>query len=77
MLQVINIAFLGSGKTLVTTSKEKFLRVWDLDTQHCGMQIISGHHTEIWSIDIDLEERYLVRSYFKEFIGYLSIVFEQ
>ena len=39
-------------------SKDKFVRVWDLETQHC-MQIISAHHTEIWSIDIDLEERYL------------------
>lgn len=24
------------------------------------MQIVSGHHSEIWSIDIDLEERFLV-----------------
>ena len=39
-------------------SKDKFVRVWDLETQHC-MQIISAHHTEIWSIDIDPEERYL------------------
>ena len=77
MLQVTDLVFLDFDKKLVTASKDKFLRVWDLDTQHCGMQIISGHHTEIWSIDIDLEERYLVRSYFKEFIGYLSIVFEQ
>lgn len=35
------------------------MRVWDLETQHC-MQIISGHHSEIWSIDVDPEERYLV-----------------
>lgn len=35
------------------------MRVWDLETQHC-MQIVSGHHSEIWSIDIDPEERYLV-----------------
>jgi len=59
MLQVTDVVFLGSSKKLVMTSKDKFLRVWDLDTQHC-MQIISGHHTEIWSIDIDPEERYLV-----------------
>lgn len=43
----------------MSSSKDKFLRVWDLDTQHC-MQIISGHHTEIWSIDADPEEKYLV-----------------
>ncbi|KAL4649337.1 hypothetical protein ACB092_01G007600 [Castanea dentata] len=34
-------------------------RVWDLETLHC-MQIVSGHHSEIWSIDIDPEERFLV-----------------
>lgn len=50
---------MDSGKKLVSSSKDKFLRVWDLETQHC-MQIISGHHSEIWSIDIDPDERYLV-----------------
>ncbi|KAG5585069.1 hypothetical protein H5410_045503, partial [Solanum commersonii] len=55
---VTDVVFLGSGKKLVTASKDKFLRTWDLDTQHC-MHIISGHHTKIWSIDIDPEERYL------------------
>ena len=43
----------------MTNCKDKFLRVWDLETQHC-MQIVSGRHSEIWSIDIDLEERFLV-----------------
>lgn len=50
---------MDSGKKLVSSSKDKFLRVWDIDTQHC-MQIISGHHSEIWSLDVDTEERYLV-----------------
>lgn len=54
-----DLLFLDSGKKLVSSSKDKFLRVWDLDTQHC-MQTISGHHSEIWSIDSDAEERYLV-----------------
>ncbi|KAH0635804.1 hypothetical protein KY289_035719 [Solanum tuberosum] len=48
LLQVTDVVFLGSSKKLVMTSKDKFLR------------IISGHHTEIWSIDIDPKERYLV-----------------
>ena len=54
-----DVVFLDSGKKLVSSSKDKFLRVWDLDTQHC-MQIVGGHHSEIWSIDVDPEERYLV-----------------
>lgn len=54
-----DVVFLNSGKKLVSSSKDKFLRVWDLDTQHC-MQIVGGHHSEIWSLDVDLDERYLV-----------------
>lgn len=50
---------MDSGKKLVSSSKDKFLRVWDLETQHC-MQIVSGHHTEVWSVDADPEERYVV-----------------
>ncbi|KAE8681925.1 putative phosphatidylinositol-4-phosphate 5-kinase [Hibiscus syriacus] len=57
--QITDLVFLDSGKNLVTSSKDKFLRVWDLETQHC-MQIVSDHHSEIWSIDVDPDERYLV-----------------
>ena len=43
----------------MTNCKGKFLRVWDPETQHC-MQIVSGRHSEIWSTNIDPEERFLV-----------------
>lgn len=59
LFQVTDLVFLDYGKKLVSSSKDKYLRVWDLETQHC-MQIVGGHHSEIWSIDTDLEERYLV-----------------
>lgn len=51
--------FLDSSKKLVTCSKDKFIRVWDLDTQHC-LQIVGGHHSEIWSMDVDPSEKFLV-----------------
>jgi U3 small nucleolar RNA-associated protein 12 len=35
------------------------IRIWDLDTQYC-MQIVMGHHSEIWSLDVDPQERLLV-----------------
>ncbi|KAL0375010.1 UNVERIFIED_CONTAM: putative WD repeat-containing protein C3D6.12 [Sesamum radiatum] len=57
--QVTDLVFLDSSKKLVSSSKDKFLRVWDLETQHC-VQIVSGHHSEIWSIDVNPDERYLV-----------------
>ena len=40
-LQVTDLVFLESGKKLVNFSKDNFLKVWDLDNQHC-MQIILG-----------------------------------
>ena len=58
-LQVTDLVFLESGKKLVSSSKDNFLRVWDLDTQHC-MQIVLGHHSEIWSLDVDPQEHFLV-----------------
>lgn len=57
--QVTDLVFIDSAKKLVSCSKDKFVRVWDLEMQHC-VQIVSGHHSEIWSLDVDPSERYLV-----------------
>ena len=54
-----DLVFLDSDKKLVSSSKDKFVRVWDLETQHC-VQIIGGRQTEVWSLDLDPEENYLV-----------------
>lgn len=51
--------FLESANKLVSCSKDKYMKVWDLHTGHC-VQTIGGHYTEIWSLDIDVEERHLV-----------------
>ncbi|KAE9590897.1 putative transcription factor WD40-like family [Lupinus albus] len=68
-MKVTDVVFVSSGKKLISSSKDKFLRVWDLDTQHC-MQIVGGHHSEIWSIDVDPDERYLVTGFAdKELLG--------
>ena len=32
---VTDLKFLASGRHLISSSKDTFLRVWDLDTQHC------------------------------------------
>jgi WD40 repeat protein len=36
---------------IITTSKDSFLKVWDLSTQHC-VQTTIAHHSEVWSLDI-------------------------
>lgn len=36
---------------LATASTDKFIKIWDLDTQHC-VQTLTGHLTEVWSIAV-------------------------
>jgi hypothetical protein len=43
----------GSG-LLLTASKDTFLKLWDLSTQHC-IQTVVAHRAEIWTLDLDVE----------------------
>lgn len=50
----------ASGDALVlTASKDSFLKLWDLSTQHC-IQTIVAHHSEVWSMDIDREQNFIL-----------------
>lgn len=40
---------------LVSSSKDTFVKVWDLETQHC-VDTIVGHRKEVWSFDINKDE---------------------
>lgn len=40
---------------LLTTSKDTFMKLWDLLTQHC-VQTVVAHRSEIWSLDINVEK---------------------
>ncbi|KAI5428738.1 hypothetical protein KIW84_033654 [Lathyrus oleraceus] len=60
-----------AGSLLASGSKDNDVILWDVvgetglfrlhghHDQHC-MQIIGGHHSEIWTLDVDPAERYLV-----------------
>ncbi|PCH41262.1 WD-repeat-containing protein [Wolfiporia cocos MD-104 SS10] len=37
---------------LLTSSKDTFLKLWDLSTQHC-VQTIVAHRSEVWTFDVD------------------------
>jgi U3 small nucleolar RNA-associated protein 12 len=37
---------------ILTSSKDTFLKLWDLSTQHC-IQTVVAHRSELWSFDID------------------------
>ncbi|TBU33243.1 WD40 repeat-like protein, partial [Dichomitus squalens] len=40
---------------LLTGSKDTFLKLWDLSTQHC-IQTIVAHRSEVWSLDLNPEQ---------------------
>jgi len=39
---------------LLSASKDTFMKLWDLSTQH-GIQTIVAHRSEVWSLDVDSE----------------------
>ncbi len=43
---------------LITSSKDTFLKLWDLSAQHC-VQTIVAHRSEVWTFDIDPEQRFV------------------
>ncbi|KAF5317920.1 hypothetical protein D9611_014415 [Ephemerocybe angulata] len=40
---------------LLTSSKDTFLKLWDLTTHHC-IQTVVAHRSEIWSLDVNPEQ---------------------
>ena len=39
---------------VISVSKDALAKVWDLSTQHC-IQTLTGHRSEIWSLDVNPE----------------------
>ncbi|KAJ3788819.1 WD-repeat-containing protein [Lentinula aff. detonsa] len=44
----------SSSVMLLTTSKDTFIKLWDLSTQHC-IQTIVAHRSDIWAMDVDIK----------------------
>ncbi|KAJ7068170.1 quinon protein alcohol dehydrogenase-like superfamily [Mycena amicta] len=40
---------------LLSASKDTFLKLWDLATQHC-VQTVVAHRSEIWTMDVDAQQ---------------------
>ncbi|KAI4526071.1 WD40-repeat-containing domain protein [Schizophyllum commune] len=40
---------------LLTSSKDTFVKLWDLSTQHC-IQTVVAHRTDVWSLAVDADE---------------------
>ncbi len=50
---------LNGHNHLISSSKDTFIKIWSLDTQHC-IQTLIGHRNAVWSIDVDHSETRLV-----------------
>ncbi|KAL1944244.1 hypothetical protein VTO73DRAFT_3429 [Trametes versicolor] len=40
---------------LLTSSKDTFLKLWDLQTQHCTQTVVA-HRSEVWTMDLNPEQ---------------------
>merc|ERR1711916_150588 len=45
---VMNVSFVRGTHSLFSTSKDGTIKYWDADTYEC-IQILRGHHGEIWA----------------------------
>ncbi|KII95241.1 hypothetical protein PLICRDRAFT_34085 [Plicaturopsis crispa FD-325 SS-3] len=43
------------SQLLITTSKDTFMKLWDISTQHC-IQTVVAHRSEVWTMDVDREQ---------------------
>ncbi|KAK4050757.1 beta transducin [Microbotryomycetes sp. JL221] len=70
--QVMQITFINNNNTinqnqddatpsthLLTASKDTFLKIWDLTTQHC-IETIVGHRNEVWSFAYSSQNQIIV-----------------
>jgi U3 small nucleolar RNA-associated protein 12 len=48
-----------AANLMLTVSKDSFMKLWDLSTQHC-IQTIVAHRSEIWSMDVDREQNFVL-----------------
>ncbi|KAI0069150.1 WD-repeat-containing protein [Artomyces pyxidatus] len=45
----------ASAGLILTTSKDTFMKLWDLSTQHC-IQTLVAHRAEVWTLDVNQEQ---------------------
>lgn len=56
---ITNAQFFDKNSKVVTSSKDSFVKIWDLETQHC-VQTIVGHRNEVWSFALNPQETRLI-----------------
>lgn len=56
---VTNCLFFDKDSKLISSSKDSFVKIWDLETQHC-VQTLVGHRNEVWSIAMNPKQTRLI-----------------
>ena len=56
---------------LVSSSKDTFVKFWDLSVQHC-FKTLAGHVTEVWDFALVRDDAYLVRIYLKQTVLHIQ-----
>lgn len=56
---VTKVAFMKEQNIVISSSKDSFVKFWDLDTEHCFNTIVD-HQTEVWSFALLKNDKYLV-----------------
>lgn len=56
---VTQLAFMTKEPVLLSSSKDTFVKFWDLNTHHC-FRTLTGHHTEVWGMALVKDDQYLV-----------------
>lgn len=56
---ITQLTFMNHQSILISSSKDAFIKFWDLDTHHCFKTLV-GHKTEVWSLALLKNDKYLV-----------------
>lgn len=56
---ITKVAFMDNQNVLISSSKDTFVKFWDLSTQHC-FKTLTGHRTEVWGFALMKNDEYLV-----------------
>lgn len=59
MVTSLKLVNRSPAAVIISASKDGLVRVHDIESQHC-LQTLVGHHAEIWAMDIDPLQRFIV-----------------
>lgn len=56
---ITQLAFMYEHNIIVSSSKDTFVKFWDLDTEH-NFRTLVGHGSEVWGLTLVKNDEYLI-----------------